>query len=108
LDDLCPEEWLEISPADAKNLGINSGDWVRARSRRGSIKLRAWVTERSPDGVCWTSFHFAVACANELTIDALDPVTKTAEYKVCAIHVEKLADGEPLGKESVPARQARP
>ncbi len=108
LDDLCPEEWLEISPADAGELGIRSGDWVRASSRRGAIQLRAWVTERSPAGMCWASFHFAEACANTLTIDEYDPVTKTAEYKVCAIRVEKVADGEQLGLEDAPIRQARP
>jgi formate dehydrogenase major subunit len=108
LDDLCSEEWLEISPADADRLGIRSGDWVRARSRRGAIELRAWVTDRSPAGICWTSFHFAEACANALTIDEYDPVTQTAEYKVCAIQVEKLSDGEPLSLEFASARQARP
>jgi len=52
------------------------------------------------------AFHFAEACANVLTIDAFDPVTETAEYKVCAISVEKVRDGEPLEHEVL--RQARP
>jgi formate dehydrogenase major subunit len=108
VDELCPEEWLEISPADAERMEIKSGDWVRARSRRGAIELRAWITDRSPAGVCWTSFHFAAACANALTIDAYDSVTKTAEYKVCAIQVEKVSSGAPLGDAFGPARQARP
>jgi len=36
------------------------------------------------------AFHFRETCANWLTIPAFDPVTLTAEYKVCAVRVEKL------------------
>jgi len=103
---LFPEELLEIHPDDAAKLGIKSGDIVKAGSRRGEITLKAWVTERSAPGVCWCAFHFIEACGNVLTIDAFDPVTETAEYKACAIKIEKVADGkEPVSKI---LRQARP
>ncbi len=100
------EELLEISPADAAALGIRNGDRVRATSRRGSIELTAWVTDRSAPGVVWCAFHFAEVCANVLTIDKFDSVTETAEYKACAIRVEKIGDGQPLGAGI--SRQARP
>jgi formate dehydrogenase major subunit len=106
LENLFPEELIEIHPSDAARLGIRSGDYVRATSRRGEIMLRAWVTERSAPGLFWTSFHFWEASGNVLTIDAFDPLTETAEYKACAINVEKVRDGEPLGGELL--RQARP
>ncbi len=106
--DLCGEEWMEVHPDDAARLGINNGDWVRAWSRRGEITLRAWVTERSAVGVCWCSFHFAAACGNVLTNNAFDPISQTAEYKVCAINIEKVKDGEPMGSNQVARRQARP
>jgi formate dehydrogenase alpha subunit len=38
----------------------------------------------------WMSFHYTKTPTNVLTSDALDPVTKTGEYKVCAVKVEKL------------------
>ena len=38
-------------------------------------------------------FHFAEAAANQLTNDALDPVAKIPEYKVCAARVERLGAG---------------
>jgi len=105
-ENLFPEELLELSPDDAKKLGVKTGDIVKARSRRGEIMLKAWVTERSAPGVCWTSFHFVEACGNVLTNDAFDTVTETAEYKVCAISVEKVADGvAPVMRIE---RQARP
>jgi formate dehydrogenase major subunit len=106
MENLFPEELLEISPQDAARLEIKTGDQVRASSRRGSITLKAWVTDRSPAGVCWTSFHFFEACGNVLTIDAYDNVTQTPEYKACAIRVEKVADGQ--APEALIARQARP
>jgi formate dehydrogenase alpha subunit len=106
LETLFPEELLEISPVDAERLQIKTGDWVKAISRRGEITLKAWVTDRSPAGVCWCSFHFHEACANVLTIDAFDNVTETPEYKACAIDVVKVSDGVPLGSGTV--RQARP
>jgi len=105
-DNVFGEELIEISPVDAAKMGIQTGDLVKATSRRGSIILKAWVTERSAPGVVWCSFHFAEACGNVLTIDRFDSVTETAEYKACAIKIEKVGDGEPLGSEF--ARQARP
>ncbi|MBN2382364.1 molybdopterin-dependent oxidoreductase [bacterium] len=105
-DNIFGEELLEISPKDAAKIGVKNGDWVKATSRRGSITLKAWVTDRSAPGVIWCAFHFAEACGNVLTIDKFDPVTETAEYKACAIKVEKVKDGETLGHGLV--RQARP
>ena len=90
----------------SEDLVIKSGYMVKSSSRRGEVTLRAWVNERSSPGLCWMAFHFAEACANVLTIDAFDPVTETAEYKVCAIKVERVRDGELLESELV--RQARP
>jgi formate dehydrogenase alpha subunit len=91
LDDLHPEALLDINPTDANRLGILQGQAVRVTSRRGSIVLRAKVTEKSTAGVVFIPFFFAEAAANELTIDVLDPLAKIPEYKVCAVRVS-LAD----------------
>ncbi len=95
LDDIYPEATVEIHPADAKRLGIRSGDRVKVRSRRGEIVVWARVTARSPKGVVFVPFHFAEAAANELTNDALDPKAKIPEYKVCAVAVEKVEERVP-------------
>ncbi len=105
-DAIFPEELFEINPDDARKLDIRSGDILKVSSRRGSIKIKAWVTRRSPRGVCWCAFHFEEACANMLTNNVFDPVTETAEYKVSAVRVEKIADGKPWAEEI--SRQARP
>ena len=90
LEEAYPKARVEIHPADAKRLGIHTGDRVRIQSRRGSIEAWALVTARSPKGTVFIPFHFAEAAANELTNDALDPQAKIPEYKVCAVRVEKL------------------
>jgi formate dehydrogenase major subunit/formate dehydrogenase alpha subunit len=79
---------VEINPDDAARLGLNGKKRVKVSSRRGSIEVEAWVTDRVPPGMVYANFHFPEASANELTIAALDPVAKIPEYKVCAVKVE--------------------
>jgi formate dehydrogenase alpha subunit len=87
LDDLYPEARIDIHPADAAHLNIRDNTAVRVTSRRGSIVLRADVTQKTTLGVVFIPFHFAEAAANLLTIDALDPLAKIPEYKICAVRV---------------------
>jgi len=82
------EALVELNPKDAARLGINGKKRVRVTSRRGSIEAQAWVTDRVPPGMVYANFHFPEASANELTISALDPVSKIPEYKVAAVKVE--------------------
>ena len=90
-EELFGEELVEISPQDAADLGVADGDYVWVVSRRGRVRMRAWVTNRSPRGVVWSCFHFEEANINLVTNDALDPVTETAEYKACAVRIEAAA-----------------
>jgi predicted molibdopterin-dependent oxidoreductase YjgC len=96
LDDIYPEPTVEIHPDDAHNLGIQAGDWVKVRSRRGAITVKSLVTERSPKGMVFIPFHFAEAAANELTLDARDPKAKIPDYKVCAVAIERIKAGQAL------------
>ena len=82
------EALIEINPFDAEMLGLNGHKNVRVTSRRGSIEAQAWVTDRVPPGMVYANFHFPEASANELTIAALDPISKIPEYKVAAVRVE--------------------
>jgi predicted molibdopterin-dependent oxidoreductase YjgC len=90
LNEIYPEPTVEIHPRDAERLGIRSGNRVRVRSRRGAITVKALVTGRSPAGTVFIPFHFAEAAANELTLDARDPLAKIPDYKVCAVALEPL------------------
>jgi formate dehydrogenase major subunit len=89
LDALEPGPFLELNPVDAERLGVADGDEVRARSRRGEIRLPCRVSDASAPGSCFLPFHFREAAANVLTIDALDPHGKIPEFKYCAVSVER-------------------
>jgi predicted molibdopterin-dependent oxidoreductase YjgC len=91
LDTLKPECELEIHPDDAQKQGIKSGDWVNIETRRGKVKVRAKVTATVDKGALFMPFHFAEAPANMLTNNALDPISKIPEYKVCAARIERVS-----------------
>jgi len=84
------EEEVEINPEDARVPGIASGDRIKVTSRRGEVIAKAKVTEVSPPGVIYMTFHFAESPTNVLTSPAIDPVAKVPEFKFCAVRVEKL------------------
>jgi formate dehydrogenase (NADP+) alpha subunit len=90
LDGMVPCGMVEIHPADAAALGICDGDMVRVSTRRGTIETKALVIDRVAEGSLFVPFHFAEAAANRLTNDALDPVSKIPEFKVCAAKLEKV------------------
>jgi formate dehydrogenase alpha subunit len=94
LNALSGEEWVEINPADATKLGIADGDRVRVASRRGQVTARARLTQASPPGLVFMTFHFAESPTNVLTNPSLDPVSKTPELKVAAVRVEKDVERE--------------
>ena len=98
LNVLGPEEMVWINPVDAQKMGIAANDWVQVSSRRGTVPVRAKVTDDTQPGVVFMTFHYAEACANVLTNPALDPVCKTPEFKVCAVKVEK--QSEPVAQEA--------
>jgi len=93
-----PENFVDIHPADADRYGIDDGETVRLRSRRGEITVDAQVTEDIKEGVVWTTPHFAAASANRLTNDVLDERAKIPEYKAAAVEIDvgiEPIDGEP-------------
>ncbi len=91
LDAEVPTGYVEISVEDAKELGIQSHDRVKLRSRRGECETLARVTSDMPKGVLNMSFHFSEGPANVLTNTALDPMSKMPELKYCAVALEKAA-----------------
>jgi formate dehydrogenase alpha subunit len=94
MNDLYPEARVEINPIDAEKHGIGDSQALRVTSRRGTITLRAWVSERASPGILFIPFHFREAAANLLTIDAIDPQAKIPEYKACAVKIELVKEEE--------------
>lgn len=90
INDLLSEETADISAADAEAKGITHGEMISVKSRRGEVVVKARITKEVPEGLVWMAFHFRETCANWLTNPAYDPITQTAEYKACAVRIDKL------------------
>jgi len=83
-----PESLVEINPRDAERFGIEDEKLVKVTSRRGSVTVKASLTDRSPEGTIFMNFHFREAAVNLLTNSVLDPLAKIPEYKVSAVRIE--------------------
>jgi assimilatory nitrate reductase catalytic subunit len=90
LEGLAPEAWVELHPDDAAPRGLSSGDWARVWSRRGSIdRIRVRVTRIVRAGEVFVPFHWDDRCANLLTRDEFDPISREPNYKQCAVEVAR-------------------
>ena len=91
----CPTLAREYSQAftqmhvnDAARLGVSNGDKIRISSRRGEVISTARLGDIVPEGAIFMDFHFPEANSNVLLGTSLDPITKTPDYKVCAVRIE--------------------
>jgi ferredoxin-nitrate reductase len=93
LNAAAPEPWVELSPSDAAELGIQSGDLVRVESRRGAVEVTARCTGNRP-GMLFLPFHYGGegTAANDLTPTSWDPVSKQPQFKSGAARVVLAAE----------------
>lgn len=84
--------YLQINVNDAQKLGIKDNEIIRVSSRRGSVLTRALITDRVQEGATYMTYQWWVGACNELTVASLDPISKTPEYKYCAVKIEKIQD----------------
>src|SRR4029453_10330235 len=83
-------ETLDISPEDAGRLGIANGDTVSIRPPPGCGLAPARSAPALRAGMVFMTLHFPDEVAtNRLTIDVSDPKSGTAEFKACAVRVER-------------------
>jgi anaerobic selenocysteine-containing dehydrogenase len=97
-----PDVWVEISPDDAADAGVEEGDLVRVVSPRGALEAPTRINGIRP-GVIFVPFHYGYwdagdgvspdgapgRAANELTITAWDPVSKQPQFKLAAVRIER-------------------
>lgn len=85
------EETLDLSPEDGVRYEISDGERVRISSRRGSIIAPVRYDSSLRPGLAFMTMHFPDEVdVNQLTIEAIDPKSGTAEFKATAIRIEKL------------------
>jgi formate dehydrogenase major subunit len=82
---------LDLSPEDGADLGVADGDMVRVVSRRGSLEAPVRLDRSLRPGLAFMAVHFPDDTdVNQLTIDAWDPKSGTAEFKATAVRIETL------------------
>ena len=92
INEISSSSFIEINTEDAKELGISDGDKVYVSSPHGRIASWARVSGKTSKGEVWMPFHFLDGNSNWLVGDHLDDFSKTPEYKVTAVHVEKAVE----------------
>src|SRR5205085_3316321 len=114
-----PDVWVEMSAADATELGVEEGDVVEVSSPRGHLIAKARVSGIEP-GIVFAPFHYGYwdetdengfdRAANELTITQWDPTSKQPIFKVAAVRVKKVApsEGVPAPAPTTGASEAAP
>jgi assimilatory nitrate reductase catalytic subunit len=79
------EPFVELHP----DLGFADGELIRVTSRRGEAVAPARLCATIRPDTVFMPFHYAGAGrANSLTGDALDPISRMPEFKVCAVRLE--------------------
>jgi assimilatory nitrate reductase catalytic subunit len=77
------QDYVEVSPDDARARGIATNDLVRVVSARASIVVRAFVTRAVRPGELFIPMHGPTI--NKLTFAAFDPHSRQPAYKACAV-----------------------
>ena len=92
LNDMVPNAWLEMNPADANRLELKPHDRVTIRSRRGAVSdLELRITGIVAPGQVFMPFHFAETNSNIVTLGAFDPISREPNFKQCAVRIERTA-----------------
>jgi assimilatory nitrate reductase catalytic subunit len=89
LVDAAPEPFAEIHPQVAKRHGLVDGAPIVLRTRRGAATFASRITADIRPDTVFVPFHWpGGSSANRMTNDALDPVSRMPEFKVCAVRIE--------------------
>ena len=87
------DEALDLSPEDGTRYNLREGEKVRVSSRRGSVVAPVRFDPGLRPGLAFLTLHFHDQVAtNDLTIDAVDPKSGTAEFKATAIRIDKFQE----------------
>ncbi len=97
------EPWLDIHPQDAKARGVADESYVRVFNDRGSLNLRARVSDRARRGVVvalsvwWKKLARDGKNANELTrSDSLTDMGRAPLFYDCLVEVEPVCEPHTL------------
>jgi len=89
LDAIEPIATASMNGGDLHKLGLEPGDTITVRSRRGEVAINVRRDDGTPQGAVFIPFAYYEAAANVLTNAALDPFGKIPEFKYCAVAVSR-------------------
>nr|WP_279615108.1 molybdopterin dinucleotide binding domain-containing protein [Desulfospira joergensenii] len=92
-----PKPKAQMNQEDAAEMGLEPGDRILVSSRRGRVVTPVEFGHIVPKGAIFMDFHFMNANSNQLLGTFLDPVSKTPDYKVCAVGIEKASSEKMAG-----------
>lgn len=80
----------EIHPSAAERIRLRFGDRVRLTTRRGSLVFDVKISQEIHPTTIFVPFHWGGEHSiNALTNDALHPISRMPEFKVCAVRIER-------------------
>jgi len=82
-----PHQFLEVSPELAAERGVETGRWVRLRSRYGQTKVQVLVTDRVKGKQLYLPLNSIDQPVNRLTGGGVDRATHTPSYKETAVQM---------------------
>ncbi|HZG13903.1 MAG TPA: nitrate reductase [Candidatus Bathyarchaeia archaeon] len=92
-----PDPLLEVHPETAKKYGLEHGELVLLKTRRGEAKYRVKVIAAIRPDTVFVAYHWGKdESINLLTNPALDPYSRMPEFKACAAKIVKLQKEEQL------------
>ncbi|MBV9949820.1 MAG: molybdopterin-dependent oxidoreductase, partial [Myxococcales bacterium] len=85
-----PEPFVQMHPQVAAMFGLQAGQRVWVRTRRGRALLESRLDAGMRMDTLFAPFHwYGPGRVNTLTVDALDPQSKIPEFKICAATLER-------------------
>ncbi|SIQ95138.1 nitrate reductase [Aquipseudomonas alcaligenes] len=89
-----PEAVLSLHPDELKRRGLQAGELIQLRSRRGGLILPVQADEALQPGQAYLPMHWGDRFlkglgTNVLTQPAFDPLSKQPELKLSAVQVER-------------------
>ena len=86
LEEGSPEPLAEMHPVTARQLGLANGERVTLTTRRAAGTFTLKVTPTTREDTVFVAFHWGgMQSINRLTSEALDPISRMPEFKVCAV-----------------------
>ena len=89
LQAMAPKPYVEIHPTALRRFLLTEGMYVKLISRRGWAVFTVKETPDIREDTVFVPFHWGgLQSVNRLTNDALDPISRMPEFKVCAVRIE--------------------